>query len=80
MAALAKALVVSGALLVGACGERIVVTAAETFCTRVDRFHATDTEREALKANAGPLERLIRWVAGINKQWDDNCLKPVAGP
>lgn len=63
-----------------ACSNVPVVTAVETFCTRVERFHATDGEREFLKANSGPLERLIRWVAGINKQYDDTCLKPVAGP
>lgn len=63
-----------------ACDKAPVVTAVETFCTRVERFHATDGEREFLKANSGPLERLIRWVAAINKQYDDTCLKPAAGP
>lgn len=62
------------------CDRPAVVTAVGDFCTRVDRFHATDAEREFLKVNGGPLERLIRWVAGINKQWDDECLKPVQGP
>lgn len=63
-----------------ACGEHVVVTSVDTFCTRVERYHATDAEREALKANSGPLERLIRWVAGINKQYDDHCLKPSGTP
>lgn len=63
-----------------ACSSVQTVTAVETFCTRVDRYHATDAEREFLKANSGPLERLIRWVAGISRQWDDTCLKPVPGP
>ena len=61
------------------CDRPIVVSAVETFCTRVERFHATDAEREFLKANSLPLERVIRWMAGINQQWDDQCLKPVAG-
>jgi hypothetical protein len=56
------------------------MTAIDTFCTRVDRYHATDAERSFLKANSGPLERIIRWMAGVNKQWDDNCLKPTPGP
>lgn len=63
-----------------ACAEKPVVTAVDTFCTRVERFHATDAERAFLKANSGVLERFIRWAAGINKQWDDSCLKPVEGP
>lgn len=62
-----------------ACGNAPLVTSVETFCTRVDRFHATDGEREFLKANSGPLERIIRWMAGINAQYDATCLKPVAG-
>lgn len=64
------------------CGrDPVVVTASiDTFCTRVDRLHATEAERAALKANAGPLERIIRWIAGINRQWDDTCLKPAPGP
>lgn len=67
-------------LLLSACGQTPVVTAVETFCHRVERFHATDEERAFLKANSGPLERIIRWMAGINKQWDETCLKPVSGP
>jgi hypothetical protein len=59
-----------------ACGEHVVVTSVDTFCTRVERYHATDDERAALKANSGPLERFIRWAAGINAQYDKHCLKP----
>lgn len=61
-----------------ACGSGpiAVVTSVDTFCTRVERFHATDAERAALKANEGTLERPIRWMAGINQQYDDHCLQP----
>lgn len=64
-----------------ACGDRpiAVVTSVDTFCTRVERFHATDEERAVLKANAGPLERFIRWAAGINGQYDSHCLQPAKG-
>lgn len=74
-------LMASSSLLLAGClgvGEPLV-TSVDTFCTRVDRFHATDGEREVLKANAGPLERVIRWMAGINGQWDATCLKPKEG-
>jgi hypothetical protein len=63
-----------------ACGEHVVVTSVDTFCTRVERYHATDDERAALKANSGPLERFIRWAAGINAQYDKHCLKPSGTP
>lgn len=63
-----------------ACGSpQVVVTSVDTFCTRVERYHATDTERAFLKANSGPLERLIRWAAGINGQYDAHCLQPGKG-
>lgn len=76
-----KVLACCGILLLAACGDKTpLVTSVETFCTRVDRFHATDGEREFLKANSGPLERIIRWMAGINVQYDAACLKPVPGP
>lgn len=66
-------------LLISGCDPPPVVTASETFCVRVDRFYATDAEKAVLKANAGPLERFIRWAAGINAQWDEACLRPSAG-
>ena len=64
-----------------ACGDKpiAVVTSVDTFCTRVDRLHATDAERAFLKANSGQLERIIRWVAGINAQYDAHCLQPDKG-
>jgi hypothetical protein len=73
------ALLSTSLLTVSCASAPVVVTSVETFCTRVERFHATDGEREFLKANSGPLERFIRWAAGINSQWDDTCLKPVPG-
>ena len=69
------ALSLSMALLT-ACADRVsVVTSVDTFCTRVERYHATDDERAALKANSGALERFIRWAAGINAQYDAHCLR-----
>lgn len=59
----------------------VVVTSVDTFCTRVDRFHATEEERAALKraAAAEPqTHRFIRWGGAINAQWDQRCLKPEA--
>lgn len=63
-----------------ACSNPVVVTSVDTFCTRVERYHATDEERAFLKANSGPLDRFIRWAAGINAQYDDHCLKPSGTP
>jgi hypothetical protein len=67
--------------LLTACGDKpiTVVTSVDTFCTRVERYHATDEERAFLKANSGLLERFIRWAAGINAQYDKHCLQPARG-
>ncbi len=63
-----------------ACDKPIaVVTSVDTFCTRVERYHATDEERAVLKANETTLERFIRWTAGINAQYDSHCLQPAKG-
>ena len=70
-------------LLLTACGEKVVVTSVDTFCTRVDRFHATDAERAALKRAAAAeadTHRFIKWGGSINEQWDKNCLKPSGTP
>lgn len=75
-----SALVLAALLSLTACGDvSTVAISVDTFCTRVDRFHATDAERAFLKANSGPLERIIRWVAGINGQYDSHCLQPGKG-
>lgn len=67
-----------------ACADRpVVVTSVDTFCTRVDRFHATDGERAALKraaASEPETHRFIKWGGAINTQWDDQCLKPSMVP
>lgn len=67
------------ASLTGCANPPVVVTSVDTFCTRVERYHATEAERAALKANSGPLERFIRWAAGINSQYDAHCLQPAKG-
>lgn len=62
-----------------ACDKPVVLTSVDTFCTRVERYHATADERAVLKANSAPLELLIRWAAGINEQYDKHCLQPAKG-
>lgn len=49
------------------------VTAVSDFCTRVSRFHATDAQRAAMKANRATWESLVNWLGGINEQWDAHC-------
>jgi len=66
-----------------ACADRaVIVTSVDTFCTRVERHHATEAERAALKRAAAiepETHRFIKWGGAINKQWDEHCLKPVPG-
>lgn len=69
----------SSLLLGGGCDpQQIVVTSVDTFCASVDRYHATAAQRAALKANPDLWESLVNWIGGIDKTWDDKCLKPPA--
>lgn len=56
----------------------IVVSHVDTFCTSVDRFHATEAQRAAFKANETLWETAVNYLAGISKKWDAECLKPPA--
>lgn len=76
-AAVALVILIIVALL-SACGQTAqplppTVTAVDTFCTRVSRFHATDAQRAAMKANRATWESLVNWLGGINEQWDQHC-------
>lgn len=66
--------------LVAACDPpRIVVSHVNTFCTSVDRYHATQAQRDAFKADPPLWESMVNWLAGVDKTWDDECLKPAPG-
>lgn len=63
-----------------ACAERApLVTAVDTLCIVTTRYHATDGQVAAFKADRGLWEPLVTWLAGFNKVRDGACLAPVAG-
>ena len=64
-----------------ACGEadRPTVVAVDTLCSSTTRFHATDAQRAAFKADRPLWESLVTWLAGFNQVRDKRCLQPAIG-
>lgn len=63
-----------------ACGDRApVVTTIDTLCIVTTRYHASDAQVAAFKADQSTWESLVNWMLGFNKERDKRCLKPVAG-
>jgi hypothetical protein len=69
-------------LLLTACGDKPmpVVTTIDTLCTVTTRYHATDAQRAAFKADPDLWESLVDWMLGFNKERDKRCLKPSGTP
>jgi len=64
-----------------ACADRApIVTTVDTLCLVTTRYHATDDQVAAFKADRGLWEPLVDWMLSFNKERDRRCLQPVAGP
>ncbi len=61
------------------CAEKPVIAAIDTLCDSTTRYHATDAQVAAFKADQSTWESLVNWLASFNKVRDGACLKPVAG-
>jgi hypothetical protein len=63
-----------------ACAEGApIVATVDTLCIVTTRYHATDGQVAAFKAERGLWEPLVDWLLGFNKERDKRCLQPVAG-
>ncbi len=63
-----------------ACAERApVVASVDTLCIVTTRYHASDAQVAAFKADRALWEPLVDWLLAFNKQRDGRCLAPVAG-
>lgn len=64
-----------------ACGDRLppVVTAVEDLCFTTTRYHASDAQRAAFKADPGLWESLVNWMFSFNQVRDKRCLQPGKG-
>lgn len=56
-----------------------VVTAINTLCTSTTRYHATEPQAAAFRADRLLWEPLVNWLLGFNKVRAAECLKPVPG-
>ena len=63
-----------------ACAERApVVATVDTLCIVTTRYHASDPQVAAFKADRALWEPLVDWLLAVNKERDKRCLEPVAG-
>jgi hypothetical protein len=71
-------LTVLGSQGLAGCGEPAppAYVAIDTLCTRTTRFHATDGQRAAFKADRPLWESLVDWLASFNAVRDKACLQP----
>jgi hypothetical protein len=63
-----------------ACADRApIVATVDTLCIVTTRYHATDGQVAAFKADRSLWEPLVDWLLAFNKERDKRCLQPVAG-
>jgi hypothetical protein len=63
-----------------ACADTPVIATVDTLCTVTTRYHATDDQTAAFKANRALWEPLVNWLFAFNKERDKRCLQPAAVP
>lgn len=63
-----------------ACAERApIVATVDTLCVVTTRYHATDAQIAAFKADRVLWEPLVGWLLAFNKERDRRCLQPAEG-
>lgn len=62
-----------------ACADKPVITTVDTLCTVTTRYHATEAQAAAFKADRPVWEPLVNWMLGFNKERDKRCLQPSIG-
>ena len=63
-----------------ACADRApIVATVDTLCIVTTRYHATDGQVAAFKADRSLWEPLVDWLLAFNKERDKRCLQPVTG-
>lgn len=72
------ALLTMATLTACANDKQIVVTSVNTLCVSTTRYHATEAQAAALKADRALWESLVDWLASFNKVRDAECLSPPA--
>lgn len=62
-----------------ACADKPVVATVDTLCVVTTRYHVTDGQAAAFKADRPLWEPLVNWLLAFNKERDKRCLQPVGG-
>jgi hypothetical protein len=67
-------------IVLTACADRApIVATVDTLCLVTTRYHATDDQVAAFKADSALWAPLVDWMLGFNKERDKRCLQPVEG-
>jgi len=64
-------------VLAGCDPQQVVVTSVNTMCTSTTRYHATEAQAKAFKADPGLWSPLVDWLFGFDKVRDKECLSPT---
>lgn len=72
-AALATTIALTACSLTGGSSPPQVHTVADTLCTVTTRYHATEGQKAAFRADRALWEPLVDWLAGFNAQRDKRC-------
>lgn len=67
-------------LLVGCSDKQPVMVAVDTLCVSTSRYHATDAQVAAFKADQPLWQPLVDWLSSFNIVRDRRCLAPKEGP
>lgn len=59
-------------LALAACAEKPVTVAVDTLC-QTPRYHTTDEQRAAAKADPATWFSLFGWLAAFDDRWDKRC-------
>jgi len=63
-----------------ACADRApIVSTADTLCLVTTRYHATDAQVAAFKADRTLWGPLVDWLLAFDRMRDGRCLQPVEG-
>ena len=60
------------------CADAPVVATVDTLCVATTRYHATEAQAAAFRADRALWEPLVNWLRSFNIERDRRCLR--AGP
>lgn len=73
------AVLLTMSVLTACADKQVVVSTIDTLCTVTTRYHASEAQVAAFRADKPLWEPLVDWLLGFNKERDKRCLAPGPG-